>query len=1331
MTTPDVSHVRRDILLIICGAIVVACVIQIQIAPTVISLSPELTQGVRSRFLIFAPILSLLLLASVFFYLKPFSEMARYLNRGQSPGSDLAQQARTRAYNLPFYLFFALVFVGSLIPILTIVYKLLTQPHYAFAPHFSYVLLSIVISVATALIVASVSRRLLQPVLLGTADLAQDIGRRYEIRLRLAFVVLSLNFVIFYLLGMLCFNQVSRSARERVADLFGQWAHDVAQTAPYLSDEALVGFIAGSDILAQQDATSSLRDPSGYYSIAPPASDESLARGEIVNLTFPLERDDGTWQLGVTYTFAPGSIPVVRNTILILLVFGAIALGLTLIAVHYLSGDITRDLKYVTGRLLDIARHGRMGEKVHTLSLDEVGDLIVAFEQVRAAMAQQQDELNRRVTQMEQLHEVTMALARSVDSEEALHRICEIACDITASDTVMLYLYDPDEDSFIRACQLGDKIPAGPSGDRAVLPAERGTDRPSASEFPREGLTRTVLDSRLPILVHDILEIQPKDEAPDYLHIDPEMIERGIRSVIAVPVISRTQVMGVLHVSSRKPRAYDDNDLQVASALAIQAGATIENARLLDETMSNAKVLEQRARDLLMINRISTDLTSLLDPYEIFNATARHMVRLMEVDHCDILVFDEGASEGVIVAEYPQMGTAGQHVRRSDDPALEQVLITQQPLVVPDILEEPLMVHLRDTLAANGVRAILIAPLVARERVMGAIRLDVRHEIHDFSGEEQELCRTIAAQAAISASNARLLYDLRQQTRAHTRKSQELAEESAKLDAVLTNMADGLVVTDLVGRIMLSNPAFRMIAGLFPGRSLRGRLLSETFALVALQNVITDALADPDQVVVANMELADGRVIKATASALRMHQEFDLAQAGQTTGVVTVLRDITHEVEVDRMKTEFISAVSHELRTPLTSILGFANLIQREFHRRIAPLVADDVKASQTAERILENLAIIEAESQRLTRLINDVLDIAKMESGQIEWHMAEVNVADVIQNAVKATTALAQERNLAVDVAIPAPLPSVWGDQDRLMQVMTNLLSNAIKFTEKGQITIGSRVLRQLPPYDADSKRAAKRAARSLSLLPAQAPADLVVPALLVAVADTGIGIAQEDLPLVFERFQQVGDALTEKPKGTGLGLPICREIVEHHSGVIWVESELRRGSTFYFALPLHPDQTRQALDSLGVGAGEPTGVVPAVAVPDVPVTARTASPLILVVDDEVHIRQLLRQELNSAGYQVIEAANGTAGLRQARLAHPSLIILDVMMPGVSGFGVIGELRADLKTAQIPIVILSVAEKSKRALELGAAACLLKPVDVPRLLSTIERLLWPTKPAA
>jgi PAS domain S-box-containing protein len=382
-------------------------------------------------------------------------------------------------------------------------------------------------------------------------------------------------------------------------------------------------------------------------------------------------------------------------------------------------------------------------------------------------------------------------------------------------------------------------------------------------------------------------------------------------------------------------------------------------------------------------------------------------------------------------------------------------------------------------------------------------------------------------------------------------------------------------------------------------------------------------------------------------------------------------------------KSDFLANVSHELRTPLTSVLGFAKIIKKRLHDVIFPVVvSDDRKVQRAIRQVGSNVDIIVSEGERLTALINDVLDLAKIEAGKIKWDMQPVSVTEIIERAVAATAPLFESKPLKMVIEVEEGLPAIVGDHARLVQVLVNLLSNAAKFTGEGSVTCRAR---------------------------------LAGDEIVVSVIDTGIGIATGDYEKVFERFAQVSDVLTYKPQGTGLGLPICKNIVEHHGGRIWVESELGVGSTFTFVLPLAPGEMTEpeppALDEVRRRVIET-------------LPAEGKGRLILVVDDEENVRNLLRQELAEADYQVIEAASGSEALDMARQEKPALIILDVMMPGISGFDVTSVLRADPSTADIPILILSIVEDKEAGLRLGADEYLTKPLDTERLLRTIAALL-------
>jgi DNA-binding response OmpR family regulator len=335
------------------------------------------------------------------------------------------------------------------------------------------------------------------------------------------------------------------------------------------------------------------------------------------------------------------------------------------------------------------------------------------------------------------------------------------------------------------------------------------------------------------------------------------------------------------------------------------------------------------------------------------------------------------------------------------------------------------------------------------------------------------------------------------------------------------------------------------------------------------------------------------------------------------------------------------------------------------------------------------NLDIIVTEGERLTALINDLLDLAKMEAGRVEWRDEDVDLDALVRQVGVTLEPLFEEKGLPLVFELEPDLPAIRGDRHRLEQVVINLLSNACKFTSTGAVTVQTRRV-------------------------------------VVAVSDTGPGIAQADVGDLFVRFKQVGDTLTGKPQGTGLGLPICQEIVEHHGGHIDVTSEVGRGTTFAVSLPLPIARTAPEQGGLESSA---TAVVDArTLIRDLreSLGARRAGgpPHILVVDDHQPVRQLLRQELEGQGYLVHEAADGHEAVRMARALGPDLVTLDVMMPDTNGFDVAAALRRDPATMRIPIMMISVVHDEGRARAVGVDSYLTKPVDGDELVSHVRALL-------
>jgi len=507
----------------------------------------------------------------------------------------------------------------------------------------------------------------------------------------------------------------------------------------------------------------------------------------------------------------------------------------------------------------------------------------------------------------------------------------------------------------------------------------------------------------------------------------------------------------------------------------------------------------------------------------------------------------------------------------------------------------------------------------------------------------------------------------------------DLREHMVYLSAIIDNLADGLLVVSPVGDVTVINPAMREFFDL-GDKDYRGFAAADVFPTEVSDLTTAIRICDSD-VQTAEIPLSRGRTGKSVGSSICIEEPNK-----QCLGGVLLVRDITREKELDQLKTDFISTVSHELRTPMTSVLGFAKIIKKKLEQAVFPSLTEKSNVERSVSQIQENMEIVISEAERLTELINDVLDIAKMEAGEIQWRDQEVFMADVIRQSLDSTRGLWKPRGVEVVAVVEKDLLSVRGDRSRLVQVLVNLISNAVKFTGKSPI-----------------------------ICRAQMDGNTV----LVSVSDNGAGIAEHDLSIIFDKFKQAGDTLTEKPAGTGLGLPICRQIVEHHGGRIWVESEPGKGSIFFFSIPA---VRVLAVDDAAV-TEECKRILPE---PDSAMLVREVAdhevePLILVVDDDPILGRFLTQVFEEQGFRVILAVNGEEAVEMARDFIPNLITMDLMMPGMDGHTAIKCLRHSPFTRHIPILVLSALTDGVFA---GGDIALTKPVDDTHLVEIARALL-------
>ncbi|MBM3240109.1 DUF3365 domain-containing protein [Candidatus Poribacteria bacterium] len=387
------------------------------------------------------------------------------------------------------------------------------------------------------------------------------------------------------------------------------------------------------------------------------------------------------------------------------------------------------------------------------------------------------------------------------------------------------------------------------------------------------------------------------------------------------------------------------------------------------------------------------------------------------------------------------------------------------------------------------------------------------------------------------------------------------------------------------------------------------------------------------------------------------------------------LQQANAELEkANKLKSEFLANMSHELRTPLNSIIGFAEVLRDGLCGELNP---------EQMECVLD----IHNGGQHLLQMINDVLDLSKIEAGKMELHCEVFSLSTTLDGILSVVRDMANRKKLSLQVNAPDNLPDIYADPVKFKQLMYNLLSNAIKFTpEGGSITI-----------DVSCEN----------------------DEFLISVTDTGIGISPEDQLYLFDKFKQVDSSYARQYEGTGLGLALTKRLVSMHGGDIWVESEPGKGSKFSFTLPARTPKTFfiQEKPSVTLEFTEPPEAKPSGGEP---------RKTILVAEDNLQAAQLLTIHLIEAGYNVVVARDGEEAVKKAREVKPFAITLDVMLPQKDGWQVLQELKNFSATKNIPVIIVSIVDEYDIGFSLGAVGYLVKPVDKKQLLQTLAELDLP-----
>jgi signal transduction histidine kinase/DNA-binding response OmpR family regulator len=805
-------------------------------------------------------------------------------------------------------------------------------------------------------------------------------------------------------------------------------------------------------------------------------------------------------------------------------------------------------------------------------------------------------------------------------------------------------------------------------------------------------LCHLVYQGGKPLSVEDLSVEAPVDVS--------ELVNLGFYSYLGVPLESKGKSLGTLCVFGTRPIPASEGGTALMQSIGQQVGVAIENVGLFEQT-------QQALAETGAMYEASAELNAAQSYDDILMALQKYTF-LGQADKLLSLNIFEYPWDGEQAPEWINRLSCSSSLpekrvkRRYALPtflALRSLLNPKSAAIIEDVLrderlDEATLYRFAEQLEAKS--AVLI-PLVVGANWFGFIE-GIFGTKRKFGVQEVRKTTALANQAAVALQNIRLLEESRRRAD-QLQTAAEIARDTSStlaLDKLLERTANlicerfgyyqaSIFLLDEEGEYALvrestgaagaemKQSGHKLAVG---SRSVIGYVTQSGSPLV-IDDVQHDPLHRPNpllpetQAEVGIPMKIGGRILGALdvqSNQSGAFSEDDIAALQILADQIAVAVDnarayelsqqaVEEMREIDRLKSQFLANMSHELRTPLNSIIGFSRVILKGIDGPINELQQQDLSAIYNS-------------GQHLLGLINDVLDLSKIEAGKMELAFEpDVNLADLTNSVMSTVVGLVKDKPVELQREVAEDLPLVRADPLKIRQVLINLLSNAAKFTDEGSIRVQASVERR-----ADGGEE-----------------------VVVSVIDTGSGIAKADQEKLFRPFSQVDGSLTRKTGGSGLGLSICKHLIEMHGGRIGLESEPGEGARFFFTLP-------------------------------VPVAERTTYPdssrkVVLAIDDERQVIELYERYLSAHGYQVIALTDPNQAVVRAKEIQPFAITLDVMMPDRDGWQVLQALKQDTATKDIPVVVCSILQDQRKGFSLGAADYLMKPILEEDLLQAIEKL--------
>lgn len=612
-----------------------------------------------------------------------------------------------------------------------------------------------------------------------------------------------------------------------------------------------------------------------------------------------------------------------------------------------------------------------------------------------------------------------------------------------------------------------------------------------------------------------------------------------IQAVLGVPLEAEGNLIGILILAdTQNANRFSDKDVNQATTFGVQVAGAVQNANLFEElrqlneeldsrVANRARELHEESNRVKILLRITTELSASLDQDRVLTQALDLVNEVVNASSGVILLVNQESGEFDFRASMdnkrPYSHKAAPSGLKRNEGLAGWMLENRSAVIVYDTKEDPRWLELP---TSSQHRSVLGVPLISNEEVIGVLML-FHTEVNAFTNQQLDLVEAAAIQVANAINNAslyNLIFDQAEQLGSMLRG--EIIQK-ANLQSILESIADGVIVANNKNEIEITNLSATSILEI-PRQQLVGKSINELLGVYGqFGDVWLDTInhwADNSDQLEQGTYLDDQLVIEEKYVSIHLSP---VLSDGTFFGTVSIFRDITKEVEVDRLKSEFVSTVSHELRTPMTSIKGYADLMLMG-------------AAGQLTDPQIKYLQVIKSNADRLHDLVNDLLNISRIETGKTTLDLRPLDISQIVEQIVSHIEGRIQheEKEMTIHTSLAPGLPLVNADRVRVIQILTNLADNAFNYTpENGNI--------QIDVLATDNF-------------------------VFISVSDDGIGIADDNIDKIFDRFYRAEDADVQKVAGTGLGLAIVQSFIEMHGGHLEVESKIGKGSTFTFNLPI-----------------------------------------------------------------------------------------------------------------------------------------------------------------